>query len=122
MKKLVTATAVALMLATPAAFAFGPGAARDGALEGPRFERMAQYLQLSEEQRSEVRAILDERRAKRQALREETKGKLSGVLTEEQQQRLEALRSRRPHHRRAESDGAAMPYAGRRFHGNPGWR
>jgi periplasmic protein CpxP/Spy len=68
--------------------------------------RLAERLGLTAEQKEQVRPILEESFAKRreirkeahqkmQTLREETDGRLSGVLTPEQMTRLRELRSER---------------------------
>jgi Spy/CpxP family protein refolding chaperone len=82
--------------------------------------RLAERLELTAEQQGQVRPILEENFAKRheirkeayrkmQTLREETDGKLSGVLTPEQMTRLRELRTER---------GKRFKDGGRR-HGGP---
>jgi len=66
---------------------------------GERFERMAEELQLDEQQKTQVRAIMDaareKGRAQMQALREQTRAELEDVLTPEQLQKFDAMAEKR---------------------------
>jgi protein CpxP len=76
------------------ALALSAGAvfAGEGGPKGPKpqkLERMTRELGLSAEQQGKVKTILDAEHAKKQALHEETRGKLEAVLTKEQLAKLE---------------------------------
>lgn len=71
-----------------------------------RFEKFSQKLQLSEEQKPQVKAILKKTRTKleamreanhqeRKALHEQTRGKLSKVLTADQLKQMDELHKKR---------------------------
>lgn len=57
-------------------------------------DRMVEKLELNTTQTEQVKSIMAEQQAKRQALREETKTKLQAVLTEEQMARMEEMHNR----------------------------
>jgi len=59
---------------------------------GPDADRLAARLGLSPEQKTQVEQIFKDQRAKREALRAETRAKLAKVLTAEQMERLERRR------------------------------
>jgi Spy/CpxP family protein refolding chaperone len=113
MKRLIpTLAAVALAAAATAALAQPPaGAPPPG---GPPIERLAQDLNLTDAQKSKVKAIFDEertkrdaaraelkdatpdaRRAKMQSLQEDLMQKLGGVLTPEQMQKFKDMQQQR---------------------------
>jgi Spy/CpxP family protein refolding chaperone len=78
-----TLVTLVLALALPGGAAF----AREGGPKGPKpqkLERMTRELGLTAEQQGKVKAILDAEHAKKQALHDETLGKLKAVLTKEQ--------------------------------------
>lgn len=91
MKK--TMLALALSFALPAAVTVG-ALAEDQASPryGPRIERLAQRLDLRDQQKSALAAIFAEQGEKRRALREETHARVQGVLTEEQLAQFEDMR------------------------------
>lgn len=95
MKKTVTALALSAILIPAAVIAGG----HYGDRGEHRAERMAEYLQLNDQQRTEVQKIFDEQRAKRQAqreqMRQETRAQLDKVLTPEQQAKWQEMRDRR---------------------------
>ena len=93
-----------------------PSGARPGMRGGPSLEQLTQQLNLTDEQKPKVKAILDDRdkkvaeirgdsslstedrRTKMQSLREEVNTKLKGVLTPEQYDKWQKMsqRGRRP--------------------------
>lgn len=82
------AYAVALALALPAGAVF----AGDGGPKGPKpekIERMTRDLGLTADQQGKVKAIFEAEHAKKQALHDETRGKLKAVLTKEQFAKLD---------------------------------
>jgi len=95
MKKTVAALALSAIL-IPAAVIAG---SHYGDRGENRAERMAEHLQLSEQQQSEVQKIFEEQRAKRkeqrQQMRTETQARLNKVLTPEQQAKWQEYRKDR---------------------------
>ena len=86
MKK--TLIALAFACALPVAFAGGHGMGRDGA----KLDRMAAALQLTDEQKTRVKALFDEHQVQRQAMREQMHARMAEVLTPEQLAQHDALR------------------------------
>jgi len=95
MKKTVAALALSAIL-IPAAVIAG---SHYGDRGEHRAERMAEHLQLSEQQQTEVQKIFEEQRAKRQEqrqqMRTETQARLNKVLTPEQQAKWQEYRQAR---------------------------
>lgn len=95
MKKTITALALGAILIPAAAVA----SSYDGHHGEHRAERMAEHLQLNEQQRGEIQQILDEQRDKRRAWREqmraETQDRINKVLTPEQQAKWQQHREER---------------------------
>lgn len=75
-----------------------PTLAATSPLYGPRLDRMAERLALTEEQKAQVELIFQEQREKRQALCDETHARLDAVLTEEQRAELAQMRNSKRHH------------------------
>jgi len=92
MKK--TALAIALSFAIPAAIAAGGmGSESDiGPPHGPNVERLAEKLNLTDEQKTQLESIFAEQGEKRRALREETRTQMQEVLTAEQLTQLNEMR------------------------------
>ena len=92
MKKTVAALALGAII-IPAAVIAGShfGAQHDG----HRLARMAEHLQLSEQQQADVQKIFAEQHDKRMALRDETRSRIDAVLTEEQRAKVQAFREQR---------------------------
>ena len=97
MKKTVAALALSAIL-IPAAVIAGSYSGDRGE---HRAERMAQHLQLDEQQRAEMQTIFaeqrEQRRAMREAMRSQTQERISKVLTPEQQAKWQAFRENRKH-------------------------
>jgi Spy/CpxP family protein refolding chaperone len=74
-----------------------PVLAATSPVHGPRLDRMAERLALTEEQKGQVELILTEQQQKRQALRDETRARMDEVLTEEQRAKLDEMRNSRSH-------------------------
>ena len=122
MKTLINTLAVcaALMTAGAAMAESGEGKRGHGDRQ-PNFERMADRLELSDEQRTEFISVMEAQHAQRveimansgtresmRALREDTRGQLADILTDEQMTQLEeGARKHRKNggKRREESDG-----------------
>lgn len=108
------ALAAAVVLGAVPALADHHGQRKQGHPGGPDPDRMAEALQLSDEQRIEVDEIMNEARRQREAamaelgedatraermermriIRDDTHSKLSEVLTDEQMKTMETLRER----------------------------
>lgn len=89
--------AIALSAAIPAAIAAGGIASQGevGPSYGPKVERLAQKLNLTDEQKTQLESIFAEQGEKRQALREETRARMQEVLTAEQLTQLDEMRQQR---------------------------
>ena len=88
--------AIALSLAIPAAIAAGlasPDAV--GPPRGPNLDRLAQALNLTDQQKTDLKAIFADQGKKRRALREETRARMQEVLTAEQLAQLDEMRQSR---------------------------
>jgi Spy/CpxP family protein refolding chaperone len=97
MKKTVTALTLGAILIPAAVFAgnhFG-GHYFGERHDGHRLARMAEHLQLSEQQQTQVQQIFTEQRDKRTALREETRSRIDAVLSEEQRAKVQTWREQR---------------------------
>jgi len=94
----VTFAALAAVMIPVEADAAGGGWGRGG---GDRVARLAERLELSDEQRGQVEVLFAEMRERREALREEQRERLDEMLTEEQRAQLDEMRaSGRGHGRR----------------------
>jgi len=79
----------------------GRSGRRPGERRRPRMERVLyQELDLSDEQRAGIEAILDEARPHYAAVRESTRAEIERVLTPEQRTKLKELEERFPARRR----------------------
>lgn len=98
---------LALMIAGTVSTAFAEEGRGPGKHEKPDFTALFEELQLSDDQRTELSAVMEkhhnERRQGSSDLREQHKSELAGVLTEEQleifQSYMESHRPPRPKHR-----------------------
>lgn len=101
--KKVAVTALALAFVTAGATAMacdGPQGERGH--KGPkdpekRLEHMTEKLELSGEQRDQVKKIFESQRSKHEAGREEFKADLAKVLSKEQMEKFEAMHRKGPH-------------------------
>jgi protein CpxP len=94
MKK--TLLAIALSFAIPAAIAVGLGSQAEASpYRGPFVDRLAQKLDLTDQQKTQLKAIFAEQREKRRALREEKRARMQEVLTPEQLTEWDEMRQRR---------------------------
>jgi hypothetical protein len=111
---LVAAIIAAVVLGAAPALADHHGHGKQGHPGGPDPDRMAEVLQLSDEQRVEVDEIMNEARRQREAamaelgedatraqrmermriIRDDTHSKLAEVLTDEQMKTMETMRER----------------------------
>jgi Spy/CpxP family protein refolding chaperone len=60
-----------------------------------RLERMSEYLELNESQKTQVKDILEEQHAKRMSMRAETHSQISAVLDEQQRAKFDQMRAQR---------------------------
>jgi len=60
-----------------------------------QLERMSEYLELNETQKTQVKAILEEQHAKRMTMRAEMHNRIASVLDEQQRARFEQMRAQR---------------------------
>ncbi|HSO84175.1 hypothetical protein [Thiocapsa sp.] len=86
----VTAVMATSVLAGPRGFDQDPSAFAD-----QRIERMTRTLDLTTEQQSEIRTILEEQRAQALQQREDTRARIGALLTPEQQARIQEQRDTR---------------------------
>lgn len=91
MKRLLTATAVAstLLLSAQVLHADDHRPMMQRHSPEQMLERMAERLNLTEEQKNNIRPILEEESAKMRALHEERRQKIESFLTEEQKQQMQ---------------------------------
>ena len=83
--------AILLAAAIPLAFAgSGEGGHRD---HGARWERMAESLSLSDEQRVQMKALYEQQHAQRKAQREQMHAQMAELLTPEQMEKMETMRA-----------------------------
>lgn len=90
MRKLFSVLALTIMLAPATVLAGGGGNAQQSPMD-----RMADQLGLSEQQQTEIEAIIKEQRQKQIALRQETQEQINEVLTEEQRSKLQEIQQQR---------------------------
>lgn len=93
-RKVIT---IALALALPLAAAAFPGG-HEGDFnghKGDRVEHLAKKLDLSAEQKAQLKQVFEEQHAKREALRLETEQRMQTVLTPEQMAKFEELKKQR---------------------------
>ncbi len=86
-KTILTLTGAALIAASTLTLAERGNAER-------YVERMKEKLSLTDTQSEQVKTIMQEQHAKKQALRDETKSRVNAVLTEEQVAKLDAMRAK----------------------------
>ncbi|MGB0713759.1 MAG: Spy/CpxP family protein refolding chaperone [Gammaproteobacteria bacterium] len=65
-------------------------------------DRMTENLGLSEAQRSQIEAVYAEQKEQRKAMREEMRGKIDAILTEEQRAKMSEMREQRMARRHGE--------------------
>lgn len=94
-------TLIALTLAAiiPAA-AYAAGNKPGEHSRGPHIERLAERLELSEEQQAKMRTLFEEQRAQREAMRAQMRGKMAEVLSPEQLAKMDAMRDKHREHRK----------------------
>lgn len=93
-KKIIT---IVLALALPLTVAAFPGG-HDGDFnghKGDRVERLAKKLDLSAEQKEQLKQVFEEQQAKREALRQETEQRMRTVLSPEQMAKFEEIKKQR---------------------------
>lgn len=93
-KKIIT---IALALALPLTAAAFPGG-HDGGFKGhkgDRIEHLAKKLDLSNEQKDQLKQVFEEQQAKREALHQETEQRMQTVLTPEQMAKFEEIKKQR---------------------------
>lgn len=96
MKKTLTALALSVVIPLTAfAAADGPGAHEPGA----RLERMAETLNLNDAQKARMKALFEEHKAERKALREQMRTQMGEILNDEQRAKMQEMRGQR-HERR----------------------
>lgn len=109
MKNTLLATALLLTGSLPAGLMAAPTPEdmppRDGMPHARGFDRMAEELALTDEQKRQLQHIREEERAKFQTLREESKARFDAVLTAEQRQKMEQLHEQRREHRQERREG-----------------
>ena len=93
--------ALALPLTVSAMPGEGEGAgAGNGGKHANRLEKMAKKLDLTDDQKAKLEVIFKEQHAKHKALREETRERMSQVLTAEQMEQMQKMKKRRQEKRK----------------------
>ena len=110
MNKLLLASTLVLTAGLSTTLMAGPGnndmpPPRDGGMFERGFDRMAQELSLTDEQKNQLSQIREQEREKFQTLRAESKARFEAVLTAEQRQRMEELRAQRRESMQERRDG-----------------
>ncbi|AFT71724.1 LTXXQ motif family [Alloalcanivorax dieselolei B5] len=88
---------IALTLVTTTAFA-GPGMGHGPKMKfdpEQRMDRMAETLELTDAQRTEIESIFEEQHEKMKTLHDETRERVDAVLTAEQRDKAQALQEER---------------------------
>lgn len=89
---------MAMALALPLTVSALPG---ENAASGPagkhanRLEKLAKKLDLTDDQKAKLEVIFKEQHAKHKALKEETRERLSKVLTAEQMEKMQEMKKHR---------------------------
>ena len=65
--------------------------------KGQRIERMTKELGLNEEQKAKVESIFNDQKEKFKAIREETRTRLQGILTQEQMTKFDEMHQQGRH-------------------------
>lgn len=97
MKKTLIALTLAAIIPAAAYAASDRGGEH---MRGPHVERLAERLELNEEQQAKVRALFEEQREQRNAMREQMRGKMAEVLTPDQLAKMEAMRGQHREYRK----------------------
>ena len=98
-KLIILAMALALPLTVSAMPGEGAGAG-NGGKHANRLEKMAKKLDLTDDQKAKLEVIFKEQHAKHKALREETRERMSQVLTAEQMEKMQKMKKRRQEKRK----------------------
>lgn len=97
MKKTLIALTLAAIIPAAAYAASDKGGVH---MRGAHVERLAERLELNDEQQAKVRALFEEQRAQHESMREQMRGKMAEVLTPEQLAKMEAMRDQYREHRK----------------------
>jgi Spy/CpxP family protein refolding chaperone len=87
-----------------------------------RVERMAEHLNLTNEQQEKIKAMFDAHKKERQARRENMHEEISGVLNDEQKSRFDAMKQYRQEkraNRMAKHDGKYCDHSQRGYGHRP---
>jgi len=98
-KKLIVLT-LALALPLTVSAMPGEGAGGGGGKHGNRLERMAKKLDLTDDQKAKLEVIFKEQHAKHKALKEETRERMSHILSAEQMEKMQEMKKRRQEKRK----------------------
>ena len=60
-----------------------------------RIERLAEKLDLTDDQKSKLEVVLKEQRAKQQVIRDETQERMGKILSNEQMEKMQDMKKRR---------------------------
>ena len=86
---------MAMALALPLTVSAFPGeGAGPGGKHANRLEKMAKKLDLSDDQKAKLEVIFKEQHEKHQALRKETRERISEILTAEQIEKMQKMKKR----------------------------
>ena len=98
MRRLLIALAVATVIPVAAYAAMDGQGARD---PGKRLQRMAERLNLNDSQKARMKALFEENKAERDALREQMRAQINEILNDEQAAKMSEMRTQRREHRKA---------------------
>jgi Spy/CpxP family protein refolding chaperone len=92
---------------------YGPGS-------GNRIERMAEHLNLTNDQQEKIKALFETHKKQRQAMREQMHSEIGAVLNDEQKTRFDAMKQYRQERRMNRMAKHGGKYCNQERHGH--WR
>ena len=97
MKKTLIALTLALVIPVASFADMDERGPRDS---GARLERMAETLNLDDAQKARMKALFEQHRATRKAMREQMRTQMAEILNDEQRTKMEQMHSQRREHRK----------------------
>jgi Spy/CpxP family protein refolding chaperone len=94
MKKIIIALALGAVIPL-SAYAAGPMAASGEQRSEARMERMAENLDLSDEQRAKMKSLFEQHKEQRKAMREQMRAQMGEILDDKQMEKMKDMREGR---------------------------
>ena len=101
MKKTLIALALAALIPVAAYAAMDGHGSRE---PGKRLERMAEVLNLDDAQKARMKALFEENKAEREALREQMRTQMSEILNDDQRAKMDEMREQHAEHRKTKGE------------------